>query len=53
MDETTTYGAILNILQSAHRPISFVTTGQNVPDDLRRITGEEIANLILGEDSIC
>lgn len=53
LDETTTYGSILNILQSAGRPISFVTTGQNVPDDIKRITGDEIANLILGEDSVC
>lgn len=53
LDETTTYGSILNILQSAERPISFVTTGQNVPDDIKRITGDEIANLILGEDNVC
>ncbi|PRR78707.1 Flagellar biosynthesis protein FlhF [Clostridium liquoris] len=53
LDETTTYGSVLNILQSAGKPISFVTTGQNVPDDIKTITGEEVANLILGEDSIC
>ncbi|WP_027624817.1 flagellar biosynthesis protein FlhF [Clostridium lundense] len=53
LDETTTYGSILNILQSAETPISFVTTGQNVPDDIKKITGDEIANLILGEDNVC
>lgn len=53
LDETTTYGSVLNILQSAGKPISFVTTGQNVPDDIKTITGEEVANLILGEDSVC
>lgn len=49
LDETTTYGSILNILDSANKPLSFVTTGQNVPDDLMRITKAQISDLILGE----
>lgn len=49
LDETTTYGSILNILDSAKKPLSFVTTGQNVPDDLMRITKAQISDLILGE----
>ncbi|KEH96937.1 flagellar biosynthesis protein FlhF [Clostridium massiliodielmoense] len=53
LDETTTYGSILNILSSANKPLSFVTTGQNVPDDFKNITKEEVAKLILGEESIC
>ncbi|WP_415874401.1 flagellar biosynthesis protein FlhF [Clostridium sp.] len=53
LDETTTYGSILNILDSAEKPLSFVTTGQNVPDDFKRLTVEEISKLILGEDLIC
>ncbi|OFI06822.1 flagellar biosynthesis protein FlhF [Clostridium acetireducens DSM 10703] len=52
LDETTTYGSILNIINISKKPISFITTGQNVPDDLRKINAEEIANLILGECSI-
>lgn len=53
LDETSTYGSILNILDMAKKPLSFVTTGQNVPDDIKVMTVKEIANLILGEDSIC
>jgi len=53
LDETSTYGSILNILDSANKPLSFVTTGQNVPDDIKQMTAAEISSLILGEDSIC
>ncbi|WP_368487887.1 flagellar biosynthesis protein FlhF [Clostridium sp. BJN0013] len=53
LDETSTYGSILNILQSAKKPISFVTTGQNVPEDIKIMEPEELAKLVLGEDIIC
>ncbi|KGK86114.1 flagellar biosynthesis protein FlhF [Clostridium sp. HMP27] len=53
LDETTTYGPILNILNTAKKPLSFITTGQNVPDDIRIPSKDEIVNLILGEDNVC
>ncbi|MBC8062246.1 MAG: flagellar biosynthesis protein FlhF [Clostridiaceae bacterium] len=53
LDETSTYGSILNILDYAKKPLSFVTTGQSVPDDIKNLTAEAISNLILGVDSIC
>ncbi|GLC32365.1 flagellar biosynthesis protein FlhF [Clostridium omnivorum] len=53
LDETQSYGSIINILEIAKKPISFITTGQNVPDDIRKPSTKEISNLILGEDSIC
>lgn len=53
LDETTTYGSILNILDRAKKPLSFITTGQNVPDDIKTMTSEELTKLILGEDIIC
>lgn len=53
LDETSTYGSILSILESAKKPISFITTGQNVPDDIKLMTSEEITKLILGEDNVC
>lgn len=53
LDETSTYGSILNILDTAKKPISYVTTGQNVPDDIKMLTAPEISKLILGEDSVC
>lgn len=53
LDETTTYGSILNILDTAGKPLSFITTGQNVPDDIKKLSCEEITKLVLGEDFIC
>jgi flagellar biosynthesis protein FlhF len=53
LDETSSYGSILNILDSAKKPLSFITTGQNVPDDIKSISASEVTSLILGEDSIC
>lgn len=53
LDETSTYGSILNILDGANKPLSFITTGQSVPDDIKKITSTQISNLILGEDTIC
>ncbi|KOA20998.1 flagellar biosynthesis protein FlhF [Clostridium homopropionicum DSM 5847] len=53
LDETTTYGSILNILESAGKPLSFITIGQNVPEDFKKVTIDEVCKLILGEDFIC
>lgn len=53
LDETTTYGSILNILKEANKPLSYVSIGQNVPDDIKTLTAEELVNLITGVESIC
>lgn len=53
LDETSTYGGILNILDKTKKPIRFVTTGQSVPDDIKVPTKKELVNLILGEEKIC
>lgn len=53
LDETATYGSILNIIQSAGKPISFVTTGQSVPEDIKVMKAEDLVKLVLGEDIIC
>lgn len=52
LDETSTYGAIHTILKESDKPLAYVTTGQNVPDDIRVPTKNEIINLIFGEESI-
>jgi flagellar biosynthetic protein FlhF len=52
LDETTTYGSLLNAIDSSKKPINYVTTGQTVPDDMLQISPKEIANLILGVDKI-
>lgn len=53
LDETTVYGSIYNISQNANKPISFITIGQNVPDDIRVSTKEELTRFILGEETLC
>lgn len=53
LDETTTYGSIVNILKYAGKPVSYVTTGQNVPDDIKKLKLAELSSLILGEDNVC
>lgn len=49
LDETTTYGIILHVSKLAKAPISYVTTGQGVPDDIEVADGQYIAKLILGD----
>jgi len=34
LDETSSFGSILNISVNQKKPISYLTTGQNVPDDI-------------------
>lgn len=53
LDETAAYGSILNILHAAQEPLSFITDGQNVPDDIRSISSSDAAGIILGKDNIC
>ena len=53
LDETTTFGSILNAIYLAKKPLSYVTLGQNVPDDIDYITSSDISKLILGEDDLC
>lgn len=48
LDETLAYGSIFNISQRTGRPLSYVTTGQNVPDDIAELDPYEIASKILG-----
>lgn len=48
LDETSSYGSLLNILDCAKKPLSFVTTGQNVPEDIKVLTPSDICDLILG-----
>ncbi|MDO5517760.1 MAG: flagellar biosynthesis protein FlhF [Clostridium sp.] len=53
LDETTVYGSIYNIAKRADKPVSFITIGQNVPDDIKIPSKEELARFILGEETVC
>jgi flagellar biosynthesis protein FlhF len=49
-DETSSSGAILNLIYHYSLPIPFIANGQNVPDDIITVTPELIADFVLGED---
>jgi len=53
LDETSTYGSLVNICYNAKAPISFITTGQNVPDDIKTPASNEVLDLIIGEKTVC
>jgi flagellar biosynthesis protein FlhF len=46
LDEAVTLGPLLSILHRHALPLSFVTTGQTVPDDIVRADGSRLASLI-------
>lgn len=49
-DETSSSGAILNLIYHYSIPVTYIANGQNVPDDILTATPELIANFVLGED---
>ncbi|SNR89478.1 flagellar biosynthesis protein FlhF [Anaerovirgula multivorans] len=49
IDEATTYGTILNTAKETRRPISYITTGQSVPDDIEVVSIEKIVSLLIRE----
>ncbi|MDO4765039.1 MAG: flagellar biosynthesis protein FlhF [Eubacteriales bacterium] len=48
LDETLAYGSILNLKHQTGKSLAYVTTGQNVPEDIAELDPYEIANKILG-----
>ncbi|MFM9327096.1 flagellar biosynthesis protein FlhF [Paenibacillus mesotrionivorans] len=50
-DETETFGPILNLLHEYPLALSYITTGQNVPDDFNVVSEDELIALILGEQA--
>lgn len=53
LDETSVYGSLYNIERMSNKPIRFITTGQNVPDDIQSPEKDEIVKFIFGEESLC
>ena len=47
IDETSTYGTIVNQLMETERPISFITEGQNIPEDIVKIDLNGLVNLLM------
>jgi flagellar biosynthesis protein FlhF len=47
IDETGSFGPIVNEIVRAARPASFLATGQRIPEDLETATPDRIAGLVL------
>jgi flagellar biosynthesis protein FlhF len=52
LDEAEGYGAVLGVLGQANRPLSYLTTGQAVPDDIEPADRVRLARLVLGLETI-
>lgn len=47
VDESVANGILLNLAMESGKPLSYITTGQNVPDDIEEVDGDKIASLLL------
>ena len=52
LDETHELGVMLNLARRVNLPISYLTTGQDVPDDIEPADTQRIARLVLGQDRL-
>jgi flagellar biosynthesis protein FlhF len=52
LDEAESLGAVLGVLAQSDRPVSYLTTGQAVPDDIEPADRKRLARLILGLEVI-
>jgi flagellar biosynthesis protein FlhF len=49
LDETQSYGVVLNTVTSFKKGLAYYTTGQNVPDDIEKPVPLQLAKLMLWE----
>jgi flagellar biosynthesis protein FlhF len=52
LDEADGLGGVLAVLGQADRPVSYLTTGQAVPDDIEPADRSRLARLILGHEAV-
>jgi len=50
VDEAAHVGVVLNVVRKVNKSLSYITTGQNVPDDIEVGQGRRLAQLILGKN---
>lgn len=49
LDESDNYGIVMSTCYDKKNPLSYITTGQSVPEDIKLANIEEIAKSLLGE----
>ena len=52
LDEAISFGVVLSVLRKVDASISYITTGQDVPDDIEIGNGRRIAQMLLGIEKI-
>jgi flagellar biosynthesis protein FlhF len=52
LDETVSFGVVLNVMRKVNKKLSFITTGQEVPHQIECGQSEKLAGLILGERAL-
>jgi flagellar biosynthesis protein FlhF len=52
LDEATGLGNVLPVMRSSRLPLSYLTDGQNVPDDIEVATSAHLAKLVLGLETV-
>jgi flagellar biosynthesis protein FlhF len=52
LDESCTYGTLVNQLTRIEKPLAYFTTGQKVPEDIEVATQERIVSLLLDETEV-
>ena len=51
LDEASMYGSMYNLLSQAGMPVSYLSAGQRVPEDLEPATCQGLVDLVLGKPS--
>lgn len=47
IDETANFGTVINLLRHENLPLSYLTTGQSVPDDIEIGNADSLTNILL------
>jgi flagellar biosynthesis protein FlhF len=50
VDETTSIGNVINVAEKYHKPISYYTTGQEVPSDIEVAESSKLVELMITEN---
>lgn len=51
LDETSSYGTLLNLMVRSRVPVSYLASGQDVPEDIEVATLERVAGLVVGGEN--
>ena len=49
LDEAVSFGMLINVIRQVGKQLSFITTGQEVPDHIEVGRRERLAGLVMGE----